>query len=104
MREHDRTTLSRVELQAIEVGIRDADAGWFVSGDGRSYRSRLAKLVRTITGRRGRQPLADAKLELLRDFASRTHRQHRPAEQLIPKLMAHGYGAEHIRSFAALAA
>jgi hypothetical protein len=104
MREHDGTTLSRVELQAIEVGIHDADAGWFVSDDGRSYRGRLAKLARTITGRRGRQPLADAKLELLRDFASRTHRQHRPAEQLIPKLMAHGYGAEQISSVAALAA
>ena len=104
MREHHGTTLSRVELQAIEVGIRDADSGWFISGDGRSYRSRLAKLVRAITRRRGRQPLADAKLELLRDFASRTHRQHRPAEQLIPKLMAHGYGPEHISSFASLAA
>lgn len=104
MRGQDGTTLSRIELQAIEVGIRDADAGWFMSNDGRSFRGRLAKLARTITGRRGRQPLADAKLELLRDFASRTHRQHRPAEQLIPKLMAHGYGPERISSFAALAA
>lgn len=96
--------LSDIERQAVEIGIRDADCGCAVGTDGRSLRARLARLARVVAGERGRRPLADAKLELVREFACRTRRQHRPAERLIPALVKLGYGTDQIGRLAALAA
>lgn len=105
MRERsDATMLSAIEHRAIQVGILDADRGWFVPGPEQGLRSKLARLSRVIAGQRGGQPLADARLELVREFAFWTRRQHRPAEQLIPALLKQGYGPDQIGTFAALAA
>lgn len=96
--------LSATEHQAIEIGIRDADCGCLISTEGNGLRAKLAKLSRVITGQRGRRPLADPKLEAVREFACRTHMQRRPAEQLVPALMKHGYGPNEIGTLTALSA
>lgn len=100
----DVAMLSEVERQAVELGVLDADRGWFVPGHEDGLGARLARLSRTISGQRGRQPLANARLELVREFAFWTHRRHRPAEQLIPALVRQGYRPDQIGTFAALAA
>lgn len=104
---HERQTtlsLSAIERRAIEIGIQDADYGCLMSTDGNGLRAKLAKLSRVITGEHGRQPLADPKLEAVREFACRTRLQRRPAEQLIPALVKHGYGPDQIRTLTLLSA
>lgn len=96
-------TLSKLERQALEVGILDADCGCAIANDNGRLRARMTKLWRVIAGQRVRQPLADPKLELVREFACRTRREQRPAKQLIPALIGQGYAADKIGSFAAFA-
>lgn len=98
------TTLSKLERQALEVGILDADCGCRVTNDDGRLVTRMTKLWRVIAGQRARQPLADPKLDLVREFACRTRREHRPAKQLIPALIRQGYAVDKIGSFAAFAA
>jgi hypothetical protein len=95
--------LSILELQALAVGVRDAECGCEASPRGR-LAAAAARLWRAVSGERGRLPLADSRLEALRQFACRTRRAHRPAEQLIPELLRHGYRPEQIGRLAQLAA
>jgi len=97
-------SLSAVERSAIEIGLHDANNSWRFGAWNGPFISKLRRLVRKISGERGDLPLADAKLELLRQFVLLTRRQHRPAGHLIPALINHGYRANQIRSLIAVAA
>jgi hypothetical protein len=103
MEQDQLAALSPVERAVVEIGLHDASSRWSAGPDG-SFASRLRGLVRKIMGRRGDLPLADAKLELLRQFVASTHRRHSPDERLILALIGHGYPADRIRSLAAFAA
>jgi hypothetical protein len=100
----DVRTLSVIERQAVEVGVLDANRLWIVSGHAGGFRAKLVHLARIVSGDRGGQPLANPRLELVREFAALTHRRHRPADEIVPALLQQGYGPAQISAFAALAA
>lgn len=96
--------LSGIEVRAVELGVMDDDRGWLVADDESGVRAKLNRFTRLVAGQRGRQPLANPKLELVRKFAAATHHRHRLADELVPALLKQGYGLDQIGAFAALAA
>ena len=97
--------LSKTEWQVVALGLRDATTlGWDQTLTQDGLRARLANLFRVLAGSRSGKPLANPKLEALRQFVSATRRHHKPARQLAPTLLAHGYGQADVENLGLLAA
>lgn len=98
-------TLSRAEWQAVSIALKDAaDCGCAVAPDSGSLRARVARLYTALTGAETRTPLADARLEAIRRFVCETRRMRRPAERLVPDLVAQGFSRDQVAALALLSA
>lgn len=96
--------LTLLEQSVVALAIKDADAG-FAGPLHReaSLRAKLSMMYCKVAGVRGHTPLANPRLEMLRRFASATHRLRRPADTLIPELIAQGFDEEAITAVNRLA-
>lgn len=94
--------LSRIEWQAVAVGLKDAAR----CGCGRppAPRSLGRRLSRLLTGIEAPTPLADPRLEAVRNFVCATQRQRRPAEEYAPALLEQGFSRAQIEALALLSA
>ncbi|PTQ12683.1 hypothetical protein CLG96_00495 [Sphingomonas oleivorans] len=95
--------LSKLEWKVISLAFNEATecgCGSFEEP------SRLGGAVRRafnwITGIEPSRPLADPKLESLRRFACETRRHGRPAKDLAPALIEHGFSAGQVQAVALL--
>lgn len=90
--------LSPLERRVVRMARDDADRG-LIEPRG----SRLARLLRLLTGVEGAQPLADARLETLRRYACLERRGDRRAGDVAARLIGLGFPAEALAGAALIA-
>ncbi|MDB5683477.1 MAG: hypothetical protein JWM75_1175 [Sphingomonas bacterium] len=93
--------LSRSEWQAVSIAINDA-ARCGCAGDTKA--GPVRRLYTALTGNAPPGPLADRRLEAIRSFVYETRRQRKPAERLVPDLVAHGFSRGQVDALALLSA
>ena len=94
-------TLSSLEWQAVSVALSDASR----CGCGATGKAGVAgRLFRALTGNKGPRPLADPKLEAVRDFVCETNRHRRIASDYVPALRAFGFNDRQVDALALLSA
>ncbi|WP_333572292.1 hypothetical protein [Sphingomonas sp.] len=102
----DRLTtpeLSKTEWAAVSVAFQDAAACGCVAVSASARPSMLGRIADTLFGSRRPTPLADPRLEAIRQFVCTTRRQRKPAADLAPVLADHGFNPAQIEAIALLA-
>ncbi|WP_294332836.1 hypothetical protein [uncultured Sphingomonas sp.] len=103
MDRHTAPQLSQIEWAAISVAFQDAaDCGCSALSGTRSP-SLLGRIADTLFGLRRPTPLANPRLEAIRQFVCITRRQRTPAADLVPMLADHGFNPAQIEAIALLA-
>lgn len=97
----DFPELSKAEWKAVSIAMNDAANCGCAA---RSEPNRLSRLFTALTGIERPRPLADPRLETLRQFVCDTHRNRRPAEHFVPALMDQGFNTAQVQALALLAA
>ena len=93
--------LSQLEWKAVSDALADASN----CGCGNRERPRLtSRLYRAVTGSQGPHPLADPKLEAVRNFVCETNRTRRVAKHHVPALLNHGFNDRQVDALALLSA
>ncbi|OHT20483.1 hypothetical protein [Edaphosphingomonas haloaromaticamans] len=95
----DAPTLSKLEWQAVAIGLREVDGCGCGSIE---PPSRFRRLWTTLTGAEAVRPLADPRLEALRRFVCRLRRSGEDVEKLGQELIALGYSRNQVSAIAAL--
>ncbi len=93
--------LSRPEWRAVSIGLQDAakcgcgdlPGSWFHG---------LTRLARRLTGRPEPEPLADRRLEALRNFVCATQRRRRRADEFVPDLLEQGFNRRQVEALTLL--
>lgn len=99
----DEPKLTRIEWQAVSIGLQDAaKCGCGGPAQPGSLRSRLSRLSHMLTGIEPPRPLADPRLEAVRNFVCATQRHRRPADEYAPALEQHGFNRAQIEALALL--
>lgn len=98
----DKPRLSRIEWQAVSIGLKDAAK----CGCGGLPRpgSLGSRLSRMLTGIETPKPLADPRLEAVRNFVCATQRHRHRAEEYAPALLEQGFNRAQIEALALLSA
>ncbi|SNS08061.1 hypothetical protein SAMN06295912_101215 [Sphingomonas laterariae] len=92
-------SLSPLEWQAVSIGLREVEN---CGCGGLNPPSRLSRLWTLITGSEPIRPLADPRLEALRQFVCHLHWDDREAEKLGQELIGLGYSPAQVSAIAAL--
>ncbi len=101
----DRLTapeLSQTEWAAVSVAFQDAAACGCTAVPATDRPSLFGRVADTLFGARRPTPLANPRLEAIRQFVCTTRRQRRPAEDLVPVLADHGFNPAQIQAIALL--
>lgn len=93
-------TLSRSEWHAVSIALKDAAA----LGCSAAKPGIFGKLYTVLTGNERRRPLADQRLEAIRQYVCATRRHHPVANDLVPALEAQGFSRAQLDAIAMLAA
>ena len=97
--------LSLIEWQAVAIGLQDAATfGCRDAPKPGSLRNGLSRLSRMLTGIEPPKPLADPRLEAVRNFVCATQRHRRAADEFAPALEAQGFNRAQIEAIALLSA
>jgi len=99
----DDLKLNRSEWRAVSVGLQDAAQCGCDDMPG-SWTYGFTRLVRLMTGREGPQPLADGRLEALRNFICATRRRRHRADEFVPDLLEQGFNRRQVEAIALLSA
>ncbi|WP_010543030.1 hypothetical protein [Sphingomonas elodea] len=102
----DRVTppvLSQTEWSAVSVAFQDAAACGCAALPATDRPSLLGRVADALFGARRPTPLANPRLEAIRQFVCTTRRQRKPAEHLVPVLADHGFNPAQIEAIALLA-
>jgi hypothetical protein len=102
----DRTAapeLSQTEWAAVSVAFQDAAACGCSAVPATERPSLLGRVADTLFGARRPTPLANPRLEAIRQFVCTTRRQRQPAAHLVPVLADHGFNPAQIEAIALLA-
>jgi len=94
--------LSPVEWHAIAIALRDADASTLCPSSKAS--SHWNRVVDFLLARRRPMPLADPRLEALRQFVCATRRRRDVADDMVPSMLEQGYSRSQIEAIALLSA
>ena len=103
MDRHTAPQLSQTEWAAISVAFQDAAACGCAAVPGTDRASLLGRIADTLFGARRPTPLANPRLEAIRQFVCTTRRQRKPAADLVPVLAGHGFNPAQIEAIALLA-
>jgi hypothetical protein len=95
--------LSQTEWAAVSVAFQDAAACGCTAARATEKPSLLGRVADTLFGARRPTPLADPRLEAIRQFVCTTRRQRQPATHLVPVLADHGFNPAQIEAIALLA-
>ncbi|SFJ69106.1 hypothetical protein SAMN03159338_2194 [Sphingomonas sp. NFR04] len=95
--------LSQTEWAAVSVAFRDAAACGCSAVAATEKPSLFGRVADTLFGTRRPTPLANPRLEAIRQFVCTTRRQRQPAAHLVPVLADHGFNPAQIEAIALLA-
>src|SRR3546814_6213633 len=96
----EKPRLSRIEWQAVSIGLQDAaKCGCGELPRPGSLRSRLSRM---LTGIAAPRPLADPRLEAVRNFVCATQRHRRRADEYATALEQQGFNRAQIEALALL--
>lgn len=103
MKRHTAPQLSQTEWAAVSVAFQDAAACGCSAVSGAEPPSLLGRIAEALFGTRRPTPLANPRLEAIRQFVCTTRRQRKPAADLVPMLADHGFNSAQIEAIALLA-
>ncbi|UYY78470.1 hypothetical protein [Sphingomonas sp. R1] len=103
MDRHTPPELSQIEWAAVSVAFQDAAACGCTAVSATVRPSLLGRMADTLFGARRPTPLADPRLEAIRQFVCATRRHRTPAADLVPALADHGFNPAQIEAIALLA-
>ncbi|OAN64079.1 hypothetical protein [Sphingomonas sp. TDK1] len=95
--------LSQTEWAAVSVAFQDAAACGCSVLSATARPSLLGRVAEALFGSRRSTPLANPRLEAIRQFVCATRRQRMPAAELVPVLADHGFNPAQIEAIALLA-
>jgi len=95
--------LSQTEWAAVSVAFQDAAACGCTAVPATDRPSLLGRTAELLFGARRPTPLANPRLEAIRQFVCTTRRQRKPAADLVPVLAGHGFNPAQIEAIALLA-
>lgn len=95
--------LSSTEWAAVSVALQDAAGCGCAAASPGTPRSKIGRALDLLFGSRRATPLADPRLEAIRQFVCKTRRQRQPAAELVPALADQGFNAAQIDAIALLA-
>ena len=101
MQTMNQPQLTKLEWQAVSVALNDAARCGCPPPDRPSL---LHRIYAALTGNRRIMPLANPRLEAVRRFVCDTRRNRRPAETVVPELLAQGFSTRQIDALALLSA
>ncbi len=103
MDRHTAPELTRTEWAAVSVAFQDAAACGCTAVVATGRTTLVGRIANALFGSRAPTPLANPRLEAIRQFVCTTRRQRSPAAELTPVLAAHGFNAAQIEAIALLA-
>ncbi|SFR83789.1 hypothetical protein [Sphingomonas jatrophae] len=96
-------TLSTSEWNAVAIALKDAQrCGCTAEAIGEEA-GPVRRLATFLTGRRRPNPLADPRLEAVRQFVCTSYRRRAPATEIAPALAEHGFNRAQIDALGLLA-
>jgi hypothetical protein len=100
----NQPSLSRTEWKAVSIALSDAETYSCVPAQRGVIASKISNVFHLLTGIERKRPLADPKLETLREFVCATRRTRKAPEQLVPRLIDQGFNYAQVEALALLAA
>jgi hypothetical protein len=91
--------LSTAEWHAVSIALNDAATYRCASARKQGW---LGRLFTTLTGIEPQTPLADPKLETIRQFVCANRRMPAAAERLVPQLEAQGFSHAQVEALSLL--
>lgn len=103
MQQPEVPDLSHTEWMAVSVALSDAaELDCAPPPPPGSFRARFARIGTMMTGRHPAPPLANPRLEAVRQFVCMKKRKSNEAEQLVPELLQLGFSEAQVRALALL--